>query len=302
MKRIKQDSSRKASLMDQESWLAATTCQVCETAIDQGTPRIMVVAVKLAFDVDDDSPSSSQLSQASIVGGSSPAGQGSWKVGKLISCCNGCAEGIDDFSIGNPWSLRKRPDTQRVNGSASLETCGAEMKAEAAATQKTLSECLASEDTRNSTHSVRPGSELTARQTRLEHETRKSVAVKPSGQNPIAARSGNARTTGSAPGEDKQRAKLLKFLNAPASQGMRPQMRQAGRHWAEGFSQSDVARKLNMDPSTVARVINGALKMADAPRLITVCLDECNDSGPWTGMSYRGTELGSYRSLSADPI
>jgi hypothetical protein len=82
---------------------------------------------------------------------------------------------------------------------------------------------------------------------------------------PVAAHSGNAGATGSSSsGERKQRAKLLKFLNAPASQGMRPQMRQAGRHWAEGSSQGDVARKLNMDPSTVARMINGALKMADA--------------------------------------
>jgi hypothetical protein len=260
VKRIKQDSSRKPSLMEQEPWLVATTCEVCKTAIDQGTPRIMVAALKFAFDVDDDSPSSSQLSQASIVEGGSPAGQGRWKVGKLISYCNDCAEGIDDFPISNPWSLRKRTDTQPVNGSASLETCGAEMKAEAAATHKTVSESLAPDDTRrlNSTHSAPPESDLTARPARLEHVAAKSVAVKPCDQNP-------ARTTGSAsPGEEKQRAKLLKFLNAPASQGMRPQMRQAGRHWAEGFSQGDVARKLNMDPSTVARMINGALKMADA--------------------------------------
>jgi hypothetical protein len=258
VKRIKQDSSRKPSLMEQEPWLVATTCEVCKTAIDQGTPRIMVAALKFAFDVDDDSPSSSQLSQASIVEGGSPAGQGRWKVGKLISYCNDCAEGIDDFPISNPWSLRKRTDTQPVNGSASLETCGAEMKAEAAATHKTVSESLALGDTRrlNSTHSVPPESDFLAGTC----SSRAGRAVKT-----IAAHSGNAGTTGSAsPGEEKQRAKLLKFLNAPASQGMRPQMRQAGRHWAEGFSQGDVARKLNMDPSTVARMINGALKMADA--------------------------------------
>jgi hypothetical protein len=246
--------------------LVATTCQVCKAPIDQGMPRIMVAALKFAFDVDDDSPSSSQLSQASIVGGSSPTGQGSWKVGKLISYCNDCAEGIDDFPISNPWSLRKQTDTQLVNGSASLETRGAERKAETVATHTTVSESLAPEDTRrlNSAHSVPPESDLTARRARLEHVAAKSVAVKPCGQNPIAAHSGNTGTTGASSGEEKQRAKLLKFLNAPASQGMRPQMRQAGRHWAEGFSQGDVARKLNMDPSTVARMINGALKMADA--------------------------------------
>jgi len=114
-----------------------------------------------------------------------------------------------------------------------------------------------------------------ARSVQLEHVAAKSAASKRCGQaleatseiaeTPVAVHSGNAGTTGSSsPGEERQRAKLLKFLNVPASQGMRPQMRQAGRHWAEGFSQSDVARKLNMDPSTVARMINGALKMADA--------------------------------------
>ena len=181
-------------------------------------------------------------------------------MGKLISYCNDCAQGIDDFPISNPWSLRKRGTTKPVNGSASLETCEAEMKAEAAATDKTVSESLAPEDTRrlNSTHSVPPETDLTARPARLEHVAAKSGAVKSCDRNP-------AGMTGSAsPGEEKQRAKLLKFLNAPASQGMRPQMRQAGRHWAEGCSQGDVARKLNMDPSTVARMINGALKMADA--------------------------------------
>jgi ribosome-binding protein aMBF1 (putative translation factor) len=114
-----------------------------------------------------------------------------------------------------------------------------------------------------------------ARSVQLEHVAAKSAASKRCGQAlettseiaemDVAVHSRNAGTTGrSSPGEEKQRAKLLKFLNVPASQGMRPQMRQAGRHWAEGFSQSDVARKLNMDPSTVARMINGALKMADA--------------------------------------
>jgi hypothetical protein len=266
VKRSNETDSRKPSLVEREPWLAATTCRVCKTAIEQGMPRIMVAALEFAFDVVDDSPSSPQLSQAPIVGGSSP-GQGSLKMGRLTSYCNECAKGIDDFSISNPWSLRKRPDTQGVKGSASLETCGAEVKAKDAATHKTASESLAPGDTRrlNSAHSVPQGSDLTARPAPLEHVAAKSVEVKACGQNPNAARAGNAGMTGSAsPGEEKQRAKLLKFLNAPASQGMRPQMRQAGRHWAEGFSQGDVARKLNMDPSTVARMINGALKMADA--------------------------------------
>jgi hypothetical protein len=109
----------------------------------------------------------------------------------------------------------------------------------------------------------------------MERVAAKSAAGKLSGQvlettseianKPLAVHSGNAGTAGnSSPGEEKQRAKLLKFLNAPASQGMRPQMRQAGRHWAEGCSKGDVARKLNMDPSIIGRMINGALKMADA--------------------------------------
>jgi hypothetical protein len=219
MKRVKQDSSRKPGPMEPEQWLVATTCQACKTAIDRGAPRIMVAALKFALELDDDDPSGFQLSRASLVRvGSSAEQRGSWKVGKLISYCNDCAQGIDDFPISNPWSLGKQGATKPVNESASLETCEAEMRAEATATDKTASESLA-----------------------------------------------HAGTTGSSsPAEDKQRAKLRKFLNAPASQGMRPQMRQAGRHWAEGFSQSDVARKLNMDPSTVARMINGALKMADA--------------------------------------
>jgi hypothetical protein len=228
VKRTKQDSSRKPGLMEQEQWLVATTCQACKKAIDQGMGRIMVAALK--FDPEADyNPSESHLSRVSVVVGISSAGErSSGKVGKLISYCNDCAQGIDEFGISNPWSLGQSAAIKPVNRSASLETPKTEMKVEAAATHKTVSVRLAHEDAR---------------------------AVHP----------GNAGTTGnSSPGEEKQRAKLLKFLNAPASQGMRPQMRQAGRHWAEGFSKGDVARKLNMDPSIVGRMINGALKMADA--------------------------------------
>jgi hypothetical protein len=151
------------------------------------------------------------------------------------------------------------------------------MKVKVAATHKTVSVRLAHEDARglNPTNLVPLETELMARPVQTGHVAAKSSAGELSGQalwttseianKPLAVHSGNAGTAGnSSPGEEKQRAKLLKFLNAPASQGMRPQMRQAGRHWAEGCSKGDVARKLNMDPSIVGRIINGALKMADA--------------------------------------
>ena len=274
MKRTKQDSSRKPGLMKQEQWLVATTCQVCKTAIDQGTGRIMVAALKFEPEADYD-PSGSHMSLVSVVAGISSAGEGSsGKVGKLISYCNDCAQGINDFSISNPWSLRKRAVTKAVNGSASLETC---VKAPAAAAPETVSETLAHDDTRgvHSTNSVHVKNDLMALPVQMERVAAKPAAGELSGpvlettseiaNKPLAVHSGNAGTAGnSSPGEEKQRAKLLKFLNAPASQGMRPQMRQAGRSWAEGCSKGDVARKLNMDPSIVGRMINGALKMADA--------------------------------------
>ncbi len=163
MKPVKQDSSRKPGPMQPEQWLVATTCQACKTAIDQGAARIMVAALKFAFEVDDNDPSGCQLSRASMVRVGSSAGQrGSWKVGKLISYCNDCAHGIDDFPISNPWSLGKRGATRPVNESASLETCEAEMKVEAAATDKTVSESLTHDDMRrlNSTRSVPAESDL----------------------------------------------------------------------------------------------------------------------------------------------
>ena len=275
MKRTKQDSSRKPGLMEQEQWLVATTCQACKRAIDQGMGRIMVAALK--FDPEADyNPSGSHLSRVSVVVGISSAGEGSsGKVGKLISYCNDCAKGIDEFGISNPWSLGQSAAIKPVNRSASLETPKTEMKVEAAATHKTVSVRLAHGDARglNPTNLVPLETELMAPPVQTEHVAAKSSAGELSGQAlgttleiaKLVVHPGNAGTTGnSSPGEEKQRAKLLKFLNAPASQGMRPQMRQAGRHWAEGFSKGDVARKLNMDPSIVGRMINGALKMADA--------------------------------------
>lgn len=274
MKRTKQYSSRKPGLMEQEQWLVATTCQACKRAIDQGTERIIVAALKFESEGNYD-PSGSHVSRVSVVGGISSVGEGSsWKVGKLISYCNGCAQGLDDFSISNPWSLRKRVVTKAVNGSASLET---RVKAQAAAAPETVSEAPAHDDTRegHSTNSVHVKNDLTTLPVQMERVAAKSAAGKLSRQvlettseianKPLAVHAGNAGTAGnSSPGEEKQRAKLLKFLNAPASQGMRPQMRQAGRSWAEGCGKGDVARKLNMDPSIVGRMINGALKMADA--------------------------------------
>jgi len=274
VKRTKQDSSRKPGLMEQEQWLVATTCQACKPAIDQGTARIVVAALKFESEGNYD-PSGSHMSLVSVVPGISSAGErSSWKVGNLISYCNDCAQGINDFSISNPWSLKKRAVTKAVNGSAPLETC---VKAPPAAAPETVSETLAHDDTRglHSTNSVHVKNDFTALPVQMERVAAKSAAGKLSGQvlettseianKPLAVHSGNAGTAGnSSPGEEKQRVKLLKFLNAPASQGMRPQMRQAGRSWAEGCSKGDVARKLNMDPSIVGRMINGALKMADA--------------------------------------
>jgi hypothetical protein len=64
----------------------------------------------------------------------------------------------------------------------------------------------------------------------------------------------------------QQKEKLSGFLNDPASRGMRPTIRNAARQWVEGPSQSEIARKLGTDQSTVSRMINGALKLADAKR------------------------------------
>ena len=65
-------------------------------------------------------------------------------------------------------------------------------------------------------------------------------------------------------GEAAQRARLASFLKAPSSRGMRSDMRTAARLWVEGASQSEVARKLGKDQSTVSRMIAGARKMAYA--------------------------------------
>jgi hypothetical protein len=84
-----------------------------------------------------------------MVGGISSAGEGSsWKVGKVISYCNDCAQGITDLLIKNPWSSGQLAAIKRVNGSASLETCQTEMKVEAVATHKHVSVRLAHEDAR----------------------------------------------------------------------------------------------------------------------------------------------------------
>jgi hypothetical protein len=63
-----------------------------------------------------------------------------------------------------------------------------------------------------------------------------------------------------------QREKLSVYLNDPASRGMRASMRLAAKQWVEGVSMSEIARKMNVDQSTVSRMINGALKLADATR------------------------------------
>jgi hypothetical protein len=56
-------------------------------------------------------------------------------------------------------------------------------------------------------------------------------------------------------GEQVQRVKVLGYLNSPISRGMRPDARKAARHWVDGLSQNQIAKKLGIDQSNVSRLI-----------------------------------------------
>jgi hypothetical protein len=62
-----------------------------------------------------------------------------------------------------------------------------------------------------------------------------------------------------------RRETLQKFLADQASRGkMKPVMREAASLYATGIGQSEIALKLKVDQATVSRMIQGALKIANA--------------------------------------
>jgi len=92
--------------------------------------------------------------------------------------------------------------------------------------------------------------------------------------NELPNNQGNGTNVGALPqggenprsGEDAQKEFLSGFLQQANSSGMRPEMRSAAKMWVEGASQTEIARKLGKDQSTICRMLSGARSMAYACR------------------------------------
>jgi len=66
-------------------------------------------------------------------------------------------------------------------------------------------------------------------------------------------------------GEGAQKAQLDNFLKAPRSRGMDQTMRKAAKMWVDGESQSEIAKKLRKDQSSISRILKAARQQAYAP-------------------------------------
>jgi hypothetical protein len=77
---------------------------------------------------------------------------------------------------------------------------------------------------------------------------------------------GKAAAAQSPSGEDKQRSAMAEYLKSPNSRGMRTDARKAAKLWVEGVPQTEIAKKIRRDQSTVLRMIQASLKLANQPR------------------------------------
>jgi hypothetical protein len=226
-------------------WMIETACSACGARLAAGQDRLVTAALELTDENDDFSTDYRRNGQTIERGG----GRQESKVGRreFKHYCDDCAAKEPEFLISNPVFVQTATATAVSHAppekSEGLETLKSDLAAgDDRSFNETFPDCADSRD-------------AMARSTGLVEIGRRSGF----GSDSLRA---DAQS-----GEAAQKARVLTFLKDPKSRGMRPEMRDASRMWAEGpMSRGEVARKLGKEQSTVSRWISVAQKMASAPR------------------------------------
>ena len=209
-----------------QDFYSETACANCGGVIEAGEYRVLVTAVELKPEGFDED------------GVEVPASRGESTTQYYCDCCVATLPRLVPNGIENPW--------------------------------KELSDDLAQA-------SAGPSTEDASK--RFVHETDAANAIAAKSRRlgrPISAGQAEAllysTSSPDRPGREQppdktdQQERLREFLKSPGSRKMLPQMRRAATMCAEGASQSEIARKLGVDQSTVSRMVKGAMQMAFVQR------------------------------------
>jgi hypothetical protein len=213
--------------------MTAVECEGCKRAIAAGDPRAILTAFIADYRQEEDL-------------GHVP----SMRSPKFFHYCFACA-GANDIRIPSPWVVRANPEQLEQ-----MRAAQAEFVIEETERAQRLESTVTTGDMRgfNSAMPTTP---------QRDDAMARSVTLSRS-VDEISTLDSDVPVAVAWSGEADQRMKVLAFLNAPASRGMRDVMRKAARLWVDGNSQNEIARKLHQDQSTISRMISGAKKLAFA--------------------------------------
>jgi hypothetical protein len=241
-------------------WKTENTCGACGSRLAAGQDRLVIAALELTHK-DDDFTTDYRKSGVSI---EEWHGEQVDVIGRrdFRHYCEKCSVKEPEFLVSNPAFVQPE--------SASATSQATQLEPEA---PQTVKSDLAVGDERSFDEAFPELSLHTTGSSRLDHLQRKAqnrdAMARSTGMEEVGKRSGfgssNLRVDPQS-GEAAQRARMVLFLNDPASRGIRNDQRAAVRMWAQGDSQNEVARKLKIDQGTVSRWVKSAQVKANAPR------------------------------------
>jgi len=211
-----------------------THCSECGANITRGEDRIVAAVLELANDED--------AFRADI--------------GATMHYCSDCGGECEEFRIRNPWPRPKvtslvpktaEPMDVPPNGSERSSVTTVESR---------LARSVAAGNMRPFEASFPVAPSRTDALAHSESIGPEPVGTEAAGCIPIILSSSS----------QVRKERLRKFINSPASRGMRREMREAARRWVDGASQTDIAKTMNLNQATISRMVNGALTMADRCR------------------------------------
>jgi hypothetical protein len=218
--------------------MGKTSCAQCDGTIDAGDYRVVVMAVEM---------------KPHYAGG----GRG---VSTALSFCDACVSEMPTFELTNWLKLRSDAAAEPSAGPATEDVLRCHPQSGNGSTKKEKKEGPTVEMGSDGTgdDDAKDGDNLA----RADREAIKFSDWVGEGQ---AAERSEAPPTVRRTVESVRRETLGKFLTDRKSWGtMKGKGREAVTLYADGMSQSEIARKLGVDQATVSRMIQGALKMAGA--------------------------------------
>lgn len=254
-------------------FMTAEKCERCGKVVEADSERVLVAPMALMYGMDDEY----------------------WGCHRIIPCvsyriphyCLDCAVMTEEFRMPNPWFVS---DESRRQMARFDEECRAQEELERTDRDKYLTKQLAAGDLRafNSAFPTSPGrSDVMARAVPVSRVAEKIAGGtdEPSSTSEIADTILSGCAVGKSLPDDEgwakvaaaqsvafgdavQRAKVLEYLNSPQSRGrMLPRERETARMWAAGgLSENEIARRQNVNQSTVHRRIDAVRKKAHAAR------------------------------------